>query len=94
MLSLKLSVRYEAFKLRDLDATKLKSPSKAGITHCFVNLGSDHPSIMEAMAKGAREKKGNFPRTITCPHEVRSLVSFNLRSLYAHRLADGSTING
>lgn len=43
----------------------------AGITHCFVNLGSDHPSIMEAMVRGARERKGRFPRIITCPNEVR-----------------------
>ena len=43
---------------------------EAGITHCFVNLGSDHPSIIEAMVKGKREAKGNFPRIITCPNEV------------------------
>lgn len=43
---------------------------EAGITHCFVNLGSDHPSIIEAMVKGQREAKGNFPRIITCPNEV------------------------
>lgn len=43
---------------------------EAGITHCFVNLGSDHPSIIEAMVKGQREAKGKFPRTITCPNEV------------------------
>ena len=42
----------------------------AGVTHAFVNLGSDHPSIIEAMVKGAREKKGQFPRIITCPNEV------------------------
>ena len=44
----------------------------AGVTHCFVNLGSDHPSIIEAMVKGQREKKGKFPRIITCPNEVRT----------------------
>lgn len=44
---------------------------EAGVTHCFVNLGSDHPSIIEAMVKGQREAKGNFPRIITCPNEVR-----------------------
>ena len=43
---------------------------EAGITHCFVNLGSDHPSIIEAMVKGQRETKGKFPRIITCPNEV------------------------
>ena len=44
-----------------------------GVTHCFVNLGSDHPSIIEAMVKGQREKKGQFPRIITCPNEVSCL---------------------
>ncbi|KAL5400144.1 hypothetical protein PMIN06_000134 [Paraphaeosphaeria minitans] len=43
---------------------------EAGITHCFVNLGSDHPSIIEAIVKGQNEKKGQFPRIITCPNEV------------------------
>ena len=45
---------------------------EAGVTHCFVNLGSDHPSIIEAMVKGQREAKGNFPKIITCPNEVRT----------------------
>lgn len=47
--------------------------AEAGITHCFVNLGSDHPSIIEAMVKGQREQKSTFPRIITCPNEVSKL---------------------
>lgn len=43
---------------------------QAGIEHCFVNLGSDHPSIIEAMVKGQQENKGKFPRIITCPNEA------------------------
>lgn len=35
---------------------------QAGVTHCFVNLGSDHPSIIEAIVKGQNEKSGQFPR--------------------------------
>ncbi|KAI9798498.1 MAG: hypothetical protein M1833_004765 [Piccolia ochrophora] len=46
---------------------------QAGITHCFVNLGSDHPSILEAIVKGQNEKKGQFPRIITCPNEMVAL---------------------
>ncbi|KAF4626722.1 hypothetical protein G7Y89_g11437 [Cudoniella acicularis] len=46
---------------------------EAGVTHCFVNLGSDHPSIIEAMVKGQNEKKGQFPRIITCPNEMVAL---------------------
>ncbi|KAK0631132.1 thiamine pyrophosphate enzyme, N-terminal TPP binding domain-containing protein [Bombardia bombarda] len=52
----------------------------AGVTHCFVNLGSDHPSIIEAMVKGAREKKGQFPRIITCPNEM---VAMSMADGYA-----------
>ncbi|EOD45435.1 putative acetolactate synthase protein [Neofusicoccum parvum UCRNP2] len=46
---------------------------EAGITHCFVNLGSDHPSIIEAIVKGQNEKKGNFPKIVTCPNEMVAL---------------------
>lgn len=52
----------------------------AGVTHCFVNLGSDHPSIIEAMVKGQREKKGKFPRIITCPNEM---VAMSMADGYA-----------
>jgi hypothetical protein len=46
---------------------------EAGVTHCFVNLGSDHPSIIEAIVKGQNEKKGQFPKIVTCPNEVLRL---------------------
>ncbi|KAF4119379.1 Acetolactate synthase large subunit or other thiamine pyrophosphate-requiring enzyme [Geosmithia morbida] len=42
---------------------------EAGITYCFVNLGSDHPCIIEAMVKGQREANERFPRIVTCPDE-------------------------
>ncbi|RMZ75691.1 hypothetical protein DV738_g5343, partial [Chaetothyriales sp. CBS 135597] len=47
--------------------------SEAGITHVFVNLGSDHPAILEAMVHGQQVKKGSFPRIITCPNEMVAL---------------------
>ncbi|KAI1182594.1 thiamine pyrophosphate enzyme [Nemania serpens] len=47
--------------------------SKAGITACFVNVGSDHPSIIEAIAKGKRERPGQWPRIITCPSEITAI---------------------
>ncbi|KAJ5885821.1 hypothetical protein N7504_011657 [Penicillium tannophilum] len=46
---------------------------EGGVSHVFVNLGSDHPSILEAMLKGQREKKGQFPKIITCPNEMVAL---------------------
>lgn len=42
------------------------------MSNCFVNLGSDHPSILEAMAKGKADKSA-FPRIITCPNEMVAL---------------------
>lgn len=44
-----------------------------GVRNCFVNLGSDHPSIMEAMAKGVLERPDTFPRIFTCPNEMVAL---------------------
>lgn len=44
-----------------------------GVDHCFVNLGSDHPSIIEAITKGQIERDGQFPRIITCPNEMVAL---------------------
>ncbi|KAF7520532.1 hypothetical protein G7054_g12737 [Neopestalotiopsis clavispora] len=42
---------------------------EAGVSHVFVNLGSDHPAIMEALAHAAYLKGVKFPKVITCPHE-------------------------
>ncbi|KAF2401741.1 thiamine diphosphate-binding protein [Trichodelitschia bisporula] len=53
---------------------------EAGITHCFVNLGSDHPSILEAMVKGQREHTDVFPQIITCPNEM---VAMSMADGYA-----------
>ena len=44
-----------------------------GVHNCFVNLGSDHPSFMEAIIKGQRERPDRFPRIFTCPTEMVAL---------------------
>ncbi|KAG2850564.1 hypothetical protein PC114_g28922, partial [Phytophthora cactorum] len=46
---------------------------EAGVKNCFVNLGSDHPSILEAMVKGQKEMPDTFPKIITCPNEMVAL---------------------
>ncbi|RPA85427.1 thiamine diphosphate-binding protein [Ascobolus immersus RN42] len=46
---------------------------EAGVTHVFVNLGSDHPSILEAIVKGQRETPDAFPKIVTCPNEMVAL---------------------
>ena len=38
-----------------------------------MNLGSDHPSIVESITKGQKDKKASFPRIITCPNEMVAL---------------------
>ena len=48
----------------------------AGVSHCFVNLGSDHASIIEAMVRMRSDAK--FPRIITCPSEVAAQQSLGL----------------
>ncbi|KAF1851626.1 thiamine pyrophosphate enzyme [Cucurbitaria berberidis CBS 394.84] len=46
---------------------------EAGITACFVTVGSDHPSIIEAIIKGKRERPETWPRFITCPSEITAI---------------------
>ncbi|KAK8122721.1 thiamine pyrophosphate enzyme, partial [Apiospora sp. TS-2023a] len=46
---------------------------EAGITACFVNVGSDHPSLLEAIVKGKRERPDSWPRMITCPSEITAI---------------------
>ncbi|QQK42641.1 Thiamine pyrophosphate enzyme, C-terminal TPP-binding [Penicillium digitatum] len=47
--------------------------SEAGVTHCFVNLGSDHPAMLEAMIQAQQENNPIFPNIITCPSELVAL---------------------
>lgn len=46
---------------------------QAGITRCFVNVGSDHPSIIEAIVRGKRERPQSWPKFITCPSEITAI---------------------
>ena len=42
---------------------------EAGVSHLFVNLGSDHPALVEAIAE-ARASGRPIPEIITCPNEM------------------------
>src|SRR5215469_9921683 len=44
----------------------------AGVSYLFVNLGSDHPAMVEAMAEAAATGK-RIPKVITCPNEMVAL---------------------
>ena len=45
----------------------------AGVSYLFVNFGSDHPGIVEALAQ-ARATGKPVPKVITCPNEMVALT--------------------
>jgi acetolactate synthase-1/2/3 large subunit len=44
----------------------------AGVTHCFVNTGTDYPAVIESWAKAAAARRP-CPRIIVCPHEMAAI---------------------
>ncbi len=50
----------------------LEALQEAGVDYLFSNFGSDHPAMIEALAIAEREGK-EFPKVITCPHEMVAL---------------------
>jgi acetolactate synthase-1/2/3 large subunit len=52
----------------------LEALVSAGVTHLFVNLGSDHPAILEATSKWGAEGKKDL-RFITAPNEFVGLCA-------------------
>lgn len=46
----------------------------AGVSHLFVNLGSDHPAIIEAIAKRELDGKRDL-RFVTAPNEMVGLCA-------------------
>lgn len=51
----------------------LEAMVEQGIEYMFVNLGSDHPGLVEAIAK-ARAEGRTVPEVITCPNEMVALT--------------------
>ncbi|KAF8148211.1 thiamine pyrophosphate enzyme, N-terminal TPP binding domain-containing protein [Crassisporium funariophilum] len=58
----------------------LKTLASAGITHAFVNWGSDHPGLLEELERQRVEENGTEvgaaktnPEVITCPNEMVAL---------------------
>lgn len=52
----------------------LKSLADAGITHAFVNWGSDHPALLEDLERQRVEGDGKTePEIVTCPNEMVAL---------------------
>ena len=50
----------------------MEALQEVGISYLFCNLGSDHPSMIEALAK-AKEEGKKLPKAIICPHESVAL---------------------
>jgi len=57
--------------------------TEMGVSHLFANFGSDHPPIIEALARRAEQGR-NTPRVILCPHE-----SVGLAAAHGHALVSG-----
>ncbi len=52
----------------------LEALAEAGVRYIFANLGSDHPGLIEALARvNAEGRAADFPRLIVCPHEIVAL---------------------
>ncbi|MDC3411904.1 thiamine pyrophosphate-requiring protein [Terrihalobacillus insolitus] len=50
----------------------LDALQETDVSYLFSNLGSDHPAIIEALAK-AKDKNRTLPQVIICPHEYVAL---------------------
>ena len=57
---------------RSAGALLIDALRDGGVTHLFANFGSDHPAIIEALARD-RESGIDSPRVILCPHEYSAL---------------------
>jgi acetolactate synthase I/II/III large subunit len=52
----------------------LEALTEAGVKYIFANLGSDHPGLIEALARANAEGRADqIPRIIVCPHEMVAL---------------------
>lgn len=58
---------------------------EAGVSVIFANLGSDHPGVIEALAR-ARERGERVPAVVLCPHE-----STAMSAAHGYALASGQT---
>jgi acetolactate synthase-1/2/3 large subunit len=64
--------RDDALTEHTASEAMLEALVDADVTHLFVNLGSDHPAILEAMSKRKREGKEKL-KIVTAPNEFVGL---------------------
>ena len=54
----------------------LEALAEAGVRYIFANLGSDHPGLIEALARArAQGREDDVPRIVVCPHETVALAA-------------------
>lgn len=51
----------------------LHTLAQVGITHAFVNWGSDHPAMLEDLARQRVEHGDTVVEIITCPNEMAAM---------------------
>ena len=51
----------------------LHTLADAGVTHAFVNWGSDHPALIEDIERQRVEHGQSFLKIVTCPNEMVAL---------------------
>ncbi|MGE7604043.1 thiamine pyrophosphate-requiring protein [Peribacillus sp. NPDC097675] len=63
------ALKFDSYTTAD---ALMEALQEVGISYLFCNLGSDHPSLIEALAK-AKEEGKELPKAIICPHESVAL---------------------
>jgi acetolactate synthase-1/2/3 large subunit len=66
-------LNYEATRYNAAEAM-LEALQETGIKYLFSNLGSDHPAVIEGLAK-AKALNRALPQVIICPHEFVALTA-------------------
>lgn len=61
----------------------------AGVKYLFVNLGTDHPGLVEVFAHASMTKRKDFPHVLTCPNEM---VALTVAHRYLGSLVEGLTL--
>jgi acetolactate synthase I/II/III large subunit len=62
----------------------LQGLRESGVTHLFGNFGSDHPEIIESLARNQLAGR-NLPQVIVCPHESVALSAAHGHTLLSHQ---------
>ena len=60
----------------------LEALAEAGVKYVFANLGSDHPGLIEAVARAKAEgREDQFPQLVVCPHETVAMSAAHAYAL-------------